>query len=178
MFRVVASRSKKEAFIRNIQVRAEQPTPFAFLMSDICEDLQELARIGCCLGMEGEAIQDPNRVAQLPRCIEAWATCLSYLAMKPNVCTNGFREELLVRYLDFLLQIGFWPRDALIGMNAEIREAVRFAYRDLIAKELAQGFGGPERKATLDASIQKLDGGKMWVQRGIDWLRTFVVTIR
>ena len=51
VFRSVVDRSRRKAFIEHSRARSEQPTPFAFLMNDICRDMEELCREACRLGM-------------------------------------------------------------------------------------------------------------------------------
>ncbi len=174
IFRAVADRSRKSAFVAQAGRRSEHPTPYAYLMNDICRDLNELCREACRTGMgpDGQGA-DPKDAPQFSIVAQIWAGCLGYLAARPDASTQAFRSELLIHYLNFMLQVGFWPRDALIS-DEPVDATIRQRYRDVLARELIQAIGGDQegKRLVLDAA-GRLDPCKTWVREGQDWFRVF-----
>ena len=107
-----------------------------------------------------------------------WAGCLGYIACHPDSSSNEFRENLLLEYLNFMLQVGFWPRDAHIADDEEVDEVIRSVYRDLLASSLRDALRGSPGKALLVGASERLDRPKTWVRMGEEWFRDYAEGIR
>lgn len=169
IFRYICGRSEYNSTLWDATPR-EYPTPYAYLLSEICYDLEGLARDSCGKAWTGNTgIENPNNAPQLREIARTWAVCVWYIADSKGVASEDFRIELVRKYLDFLLRVGFSPRDAVFN-SPNLHQGTLENYRNLFMDKLTFLPFADERLKIVNKAIDTLDSGKGWVIKGRQWL--------
>ena len=165
----VLDRSKyEEATWHHKGANPEYPTPYAFLISEICHDLRDLTRAALRKAMvEPGGVVSPSAAPQLSALTPSWALGLGRLAHERTATDELFRRRLLRDYLDLYLQLEHARSDLFQQPSVNVSEASVAEYRALLWEELRRAFlWSHEAKEELVAAGDSLDSGEHWVVQG------------
>ncbi len=156
----------------------DYPTPYAFLIHEICGDLRDLAREACIVALRRTPnIEEPKEMPQLSIVLGIWAGCIEFVGRSPTHVSPSLGLYLIGDYLNAMLQIRFTPQDFIFERPREIPDSVFTRYGDLFAEELKREFGGflcDRSWPLLHSAADQLDRGKLWVKDGRAWLDGFL----
>lgn len=168
IFRQVQERSKVSPVWD--QPLAERPTPFAYLLYEIGEDLSDLSGLAFEKAFNSRAgeVATPGQVAEA--LAQIWSFCVWSIADSQEQVTQEFRTRFIERYLVFVLRLGWQPNEVAYGVTTAINGLN--AWRDIFLNELKDRFvGDHDRREELKSAFASLDWGKSYVQQGSDWLK-------
>lgn len=150
----------------------EFPTPFAYLLYHINEDLRDLSAKAVCCAASGH---NPDSVAACDAIARwlarTWVACTEDIAASESQVSPEFRRYAIQRYLLFVLALGWEPSDICFGGSSSHTGGLE-TWRDVFASELKTHFksaAGAQRQA-LRSAVESLDQGKRFVFDGYDWL--------
>jgi hypothetical protein len=170
MFRFVLQRSRYQPDTWNSPlVNSEHPTPFAYLLRETLSDLRHLS----AAAVEALNSRDhPNGPHQIAMALaRTWSGCVRCIADSRESVSARFRASAISQYLEFVLQLGWQPTDVFFKPFVETEPLCE--WRDLFASELRRAFQYDlsGSRVILSEGINGLDGGKVYVMRGREWLR-------
>jgi hypothetical protein len=148
----------------------EFPTPYAYLLYSINEDLRDLCRTGLESATDASlGVLPPGEVVQ--QIARAWSLCIWVIADSEEQVSEAFRKAIIERYLTFLLAIAWCPSEAYSSPPYPEPEKLT-EWRDLFLKELKDRFmrASAQSIAVLRDTFDALDYGKCYMLDGADWL--------
>lgn len=172
LFRAIRKRSVYDSEVwEGALSNREHPTPYAYLLYQIVDDLQQLSyaafRRASSSGRES-SIAPPGNMAS--RLSPAWAYCLLEVASDGAAAnlSESFRRHVLRAYLEFVVQLGsefgLWGREGVTGLDP---------WRNLFCKTLGDCFRGQDRnvRSWLTEGINALDGRSPHISAQKVWLK-------
>jgi hypothetical protein len=172
IFFAVQERSKfsKESWESDLSNR-EFPTPYAYLLYEISADLNDLSETAVQAATSPSmpyVVEPPGSVANALARI--WSLCVWNIADSQGQVSLSFRNEIIKRYLLFVLALGWEPSEIYHGSSGHNLEELK-VWRDLFLRELQERFAGDSRgRAVIMEAMESLDQGKRFVFEGYDWL--------
>lgn len=174
VFRAVQERSKfNETVWQSSSSNHEFPTPYAYLLYQIGEDLNHLSATALKRATSQHApwrVEKPGRLAQ--DLAKTWSFCVWSIADSEGQVSPEFRKYSIEQYLLFVLALGWGPSEICPWPGGDNVQGLH-VWRDLFLTELQDRFAGsnsPELIA-LEDSIESLDQGKQYVSKGYAWLK-------
>jgi hypothetical protein len=172
IFRAVQERSRfNKAIWQSSISNHEHPTPYAYLLYVIAEDLSDLSAkaLQTATSTSGPPCADaPGRIAQ--DLAMTWSFCVWYIADSQNQLSPQFRNRIIEHYLLFVLALGWQPSEIYSGAIGGSVGGLD-VWRDLFLRELRARFAGDSvRGKALRGAFEALDQGKGFVFQGYTWL--------
>jgi hypothetical protein len=162
----------QEAVWESDQSNSEFPTPYAYLLSTIAYDLDDLSAAALAKAVSMPAALKLAAPARLPSDLaRMWSACVSYVPDSAGHVSPAFRKSIIQQYLLFVLALKSAPHEILLyGQNVDA--AVVCQWRDLYLGALTSRIvsaSAVERDAIRHA-FESLDMGKHYVYEGYEWL--------
>jgi hypothetical protein len=172
IFRAVLERSKFDSEVwENPRSNHEFPTPYAYLLYQIAEDVCDLSgkALQAATPTDSCRAEEPGQVARA--LAVTWSLCVWRIAASQDQVGPQFRSEVIREYMLFVLALGWQPSEIYLGPGAEDVEGLD-VWRDLFLSELQARFvvGNSADRAVLRDAFESLDRGKRHVYEGYDWL--------
>lgn len=150
----------------------EFPTPYAYLLYAITEDLRHLS----AKALEVATSKDDPRRAENPGRLArdlalTWSYCISSIADSEDQVGPEFRIHLIEQYLLFVLALGWEPNEIYFGAGGDNVKELH-VWRDLWLSELQARFvsANSRQREALKKALESLDHGKRFVFEGYTWL--------
>jgi hypothetical protein len=138
---------------------AESPTPFAYLLTEITNDLRKLA-LNSIQGTTGESDPEPGHIDR--EIALTWSFCVWSIADPQTRVSQAFRMERIKDYLRFVFELGWQTAPRRLDR-----------WRDLFADELSGRLKGTgESRESVLSALDQFEPGKDHIQLGRGWLRS------
>lgn len=186
LFRSIRPRSKYRDDVWDLSkhdyplpANPEYPTPFAFLLYEICSDLESLSSEGIRRGLRDMGASFPNGLQQILRSLAmSWSYCIHNIARSQTNVSDEFKRDRIRDFLCFVLKLGYGPSE-ILHAGQQVAPRALNEWRDVWMNELKARFVGiePVARASLRGAVTALDLGKQYVFSGEAWLKSQVASI-
>lgn len=172
LFRAIRKRSVYDSEVwEGALSNREHPTPYAYLLYQIVQDLAGLS----CKAFRtatpsetGSSIVPPGNMAR--RLSQTWAYCVLEVASDAADAnlSHSFRLDVLRGYLDFVLQLG-----SELGVSVPEGVEGLGQWQDLFCDTLRECFRSenPNVKSWLTGAVKTLDDSIAYIRGRKDWLK-------